>query len=309
MVKILAAAALLAGSVAANDFRNQTISWSTGSGYASTSVAVGEQVSFVYGTSHDVWQFDDFAAYEACDFGRATNLAGRNDSPFVVSAPPGNSYYGCDVGSHCQSGNQKIELVAPALKTASRSREIEWSTGSGYASTSVDVGEPVTFVYSTSHDVWQFNDFSAYEACDFGRATQLADRGDSPFTVNAPAGNSYYGCDVGSHCINGNQKIELVAPALKSAAQTIQWSTGSGYASTSVAVGEPVTFVYSSSHDVWQFADFAAYQACDFGRATNLGGRTDSPFTVNAPAGNTYYGCDVGSHCINGNQKIEIVAN
>ena len=52
---------------------------------------------------------------------------------------------------------------------------------------------------------------------------------------------------------------------------------GSEYASTSVAVGEPVTFVYSSSHDVWQFADFAAYQACDFGRAITLGGRTALP--------------------------------
>ena len=110
-------AALFVASVAAHN--EQTISWATGSGYASTSVSVGEPVTFVYSSSHDVWQFDDFAAYEACDFGRATNLAGRSDSPFTINAPAGNSYYGCDVGSHCSSGNQKIELVAPALKTVS----------------------------------------------------------------------------------------------------------------------------------------------------------------------------------------------
>lgn len=91
---------------------SQTVSWSTGSGYASTAVSVGEDVTFVYSSSHDVWQFDDFTAYEACDFGRATQLAGRSDSPFTISAPAGNSYYGCSVGSHCTRGNQKIELVA-----------------------------------------------------------------------------------------------------------------------------------------------------------------------------------------------------
>jgi len=312
MVKVVAAAFLVA-SVAARDNSTtaaQEISWSTGSGYASTSVSAGEPVTFTYTSSHDVWKFDDSAAYEACDFRRATQIADRGDSPFTLNAPAGNSYYGCDVGSHCSSGNQKIELVAPALKAASKS--IEWSTGSGYVSTDVAVGEDVTFVYSSSHDVWQFDDFSAYQACDFGRATQIADRGDSPFTLTAPAGNSYYGCDVGSHCSSGNQKIELVAPALRlksaAAAKEISWSTGSGYASTAVAEGEAVTFTYSSSHDVWQFDDFNAYQACDFGRATQIADRGDSPFTLLAPAGNSYYGCDVGSHCSSGNQKIELVA-
>jgi len=290
---------------------SKTIEWSTGSGYVSTDVAVGEDVTFVYSTSHDVWQFDDFAAYEACDFGRATQIADRGDSPFTVSAPAGNSYYGCDVGSHCSSGNQKIELVAPTstLKSA-MAQEISWSTGSGYASTSVSEGEEVTFVYSSSHDVWQFDDFNAYQACDFGRATQIADRGDSPFTLAAPAGNSYYGCDVGSHCSSGNQKIELVAASTVQTvkrALDINWSTGSGYASTSASVGEDITFTYTTSHDVWQFDDFAAYEACDFRRATQVADRGDSPFTLQAAAGNSYYGCDVGSHCSSGNQKIEIV--
>ena len=41
---------------------------------ASTAVAIGEAVTFVYSSSHDVWQFDDFAAYEACDFSRAADV-------------------------------------------------------------------------------------------------------------------------------------------------------------------------------------------------------------------------------------------
>ena len=89
----------------------QSISWSTGSGYASTSVAAGDDITFVYTTSHDVWRFDDFAAYAACDFSRATQLAGRSDSPFTIQAPRGTSYYGCSVGSHCTRGNQNIEIV------------------------------------------------------------------------------------------------------------------------------------------------------------------------------------------------------
>ena len=108
---------------------------------------------------------------------------------------------------------QGLVRVADAiLEPVDSDRQIiSWATGSGYASTSVDEGEEVTFVFSTGHDLWQFADFAAYEACDFSRATQLADREDSPYTVVAPAGNSYYGCSVGSHCSGGNQKIELVS--------------------------------------------------------------------------------------------------
>jgi hypothetical protein len=115
MVKIATTVALLVASVAAeSNFTSaaQTIQWSTGSGYASTSVAVGEPVTFVYSTSHDVWKFDDFDAYSKCDYSRATMLADRNGSPFTVNAPAGNSWYGCSVGSHCTSGKQKIELTA-----------------------------------------------------------------------------------------------------------------------------------------------------------------------------------------------------
>jgi hypothetical protein len=105
-----------------------------------------------------------------------------------------------------------IDMTASntAFQTVKRAVDISWSTGSGYASTSASVGEDITFTYTSSHDVWQFDDFAAYEACDFRRATQVAGRGDSPYTVQAAAGNSYYGCDVGSHCSSGNQKIEIV---------------------------------------------------------------------------------------------------
>jgi hypothetical protein len=103
-------------------------------------------------------------------------------------------------------------FVASVAAQWDSEQTIPWATGSGCTSTSVPVGEPLTFVCSSSHDAWQFDDFAAYGACDFGRATQIADRGDSPFILNAPAGSLYYGRGVGSHCLCGYQKIELAAP-------------------------------------------------------------------------------------------------
>ena len=73
---------------------------------------------------------------------------------------------------------------------------------------------------------------------------------------------------------------EALLPGWGCTSPCLEMPPGSEYASTSVAVGGPVTFVYGSSHDMWQFADFAAYQACDFGRAI-----------LSFTGSNTYYLC------------------
>jgi hypothetical protein len=144
------------------------------------------------------------------------------------------------------------EFVEPCFEVCGRCENFEagqiisWSTGIDYASTSVDEGEAVTFEFTDSHDLWQFADFTAYEACGFSRATQLADREDSPYTVVAPAGNSYYGCSVGSHCLDG-QNIELVASAADAVAsedsnnKTLDAGASAGIAIAAVvAVGAAV---------------------------------------------------------------------
>jgi len=54
----------------------------------------------------------------------------------------------------------------------------------------------------------------SYDACDFGSATLLggtSDGGGSGFPVIPDVGVSYYGCQMGSHCANG-QKLEVVVP-------------------------------------------------------------------------------------------------
>ena len=86
---------------------------------------------------------------------------------------------------------------------------VDWAIRD-YAPVSAEVGDVVTFTYSASHDVWQFNDEAAFEACDFSSATMLADKRDSPFDVTVTSPSMFIGCSVGSHCRSG-QKVVLGA--------------------------------------------------------------------------------------------------
>ena len=61
-----------------------------------------------------------------------------------------------------------------------------------------------------------------------------------------------------------------------------------------VAVNTDVIFKWSGWHNVWKFPDKAAFDACDFSRATELAGSSRGPYTYQASsAGIVYFGCQV----------------
>ena len=67
------------------------------------------------GRSHDVWQFPDEAAYNNCDFSRATQLIGaRTSGVYSVSGtttlPVTKLWYGSRVGDDCRNGRMKAAL-------------------------------------------------------------------------------------------------------------------------------------------------------------------------------------------------------
>ena len=86
-------------------------------------VTVGDKLSFGYGINHNVYQMASEAAYNACDFTGATELAGTGHGggsgtaydnlyeAVVTTADAGQLFIACKVGAHC-TGNQKVTITA-----------------------------------------------------------------------------------------------------------------------------------------------------------------------------------------------------
>ena len=80
---------------------------------------VGDVLQFEYSPSHNVWLMPSEAAYEACDFSGATELAGAwlnegSTNLFEVElTEAGTFWFACEVGSHC-TYNQKIAVTVGA---------------------------------------------------------------------------------------------------------------------------------------------------------------------------------------------------
>merc|ERR1719326_2454329 len=168
--------------------------------------------------SHDVWRFPDQAAFDACEFSGAEQLAANEDNPFTYTASTaGTFYFGCKVGedgAHCNSP-QKLKLTVNPAPTAQTN--IDWKMGMSEDETmqTVELNTDVVFNWGgmdMSHDVWRFPDQAAFDACEFSGAEQLAANEDNPFTYTAStAGTFYFGCKVGedgTHC-NSPQKLKL----------------------------------------------------------------------------------------------------
>merc|ERR1719446_782069 len=87
-------------------------------------VALDTQVVFEWSGYHNVYQLPDKAAFDSCDFSKATKLASSNGSPYTYKASSaGTVYFACEVGGHCRF-NQKLALtVTGARKT------IDWKLG------------------------------------------------------------------------------------------------------------------------------------------------------------------------------------
>merc|ERR1711990_106044 len=257
---------------------------------------MGDSVVFTYSSSHDVYEFSDKAAFDACDFSSATLLGGTRDSPYTLEVT-GTHYIGCSKGSYCRNG-QKVAINGAKSKAVSN---VDWKVTS-YDGVTAAAGDSVVFTYSSSHDVYEFSDKAAFDACDFGSATLLGGTRDSPYTLEV-TGTHYIGCSKGSHCRNGQKVAINGAKSLIKASYSVDWKVAD-YDDISATSGDTVSFSYSSSHDVYEFNDKAAYDACDFSSATLIGGTRDSPVDF-AVTGTAYLGCSKGSHCRNG-QKIAI---
>ena len=79
-------------------------------------------------------------------------------------------------------------------------------------SISVKSDEPFTFKWTGSHNVYKFPSEAAYKACDFSRATFVADRS---FTMTLKgSGTVYFGCKVTGHCRAGQKVAVTIAGTL-----------------------------------------------------------------------------------------------
>ena len=101
-----------------------------------------------------------------------------------------------------------------ALNSRATGTVIDWKVGMSAAEQSISVksGEPFTFKWTGSHNVYRFPSEAAYKACDFSKATFVADRS---FTMTLKgSGTVYFGCKVGSHCRAGQKVAITIAGTL-----------------------------------------------------------------------------------------------
>ena len=76
----------------------------------------------------------------------------------------------------------------------------------------VKADAPFTFKWTGSHNVYRFPSEAAYKACDFSRATFVADRS---FTMTLKgSGTFYFGCKVTGHCRAGQKVAVTIAGTL-----------------------------------------------------------------------------------------------
>ena len=81
----------------------------------------------------------------------------------------------------------------------------------------VETNTNVVFKWSgMTHDVYQFADKTTYDACDFAKATKLADEATSGAYSYAAetAGTFYFGCKVTGHCSAAGQKLTLTVTGM-----------------------------------------------------------------------------------------------
>ena len=98
-----------------------------------------------------------------------------------------------------------------------------------------------------------------------------------------------------------------------------------GFARLHTAVGDRLSFTFSTHHDLWSLASLEALEACDFAGATLLanrmgGGGCDdeadlacmeaaTPFVlrVNNSEKDLYLACNVSDHCFNGHLRLVVL--
>ena len=86
--------------------------------------------------------------------------------------------------------------------------EIDWFVQS-YAPRTVLANETLRFTWSGTHNVFQFDDETAFLDCETDDATLLCSSAVNECEVFVGPGTFYFGCGIGSHCSNGGQRIQI----------------------------------------------------------------------------------------------------
>ena len=73
-------------------------------------------IGFYWDGMHNIYELPDKAAYDACDFSKATvNTEAVKNGKATVDFPAlGNRFFACQVGSHCKSGQKVMVHVTEA---------------------------------------------------------------------------------------------------------------------------------------------------------------------------------------------------
>ena len=78
-------------------------------------VAVNTAVTFKWSELHNVWLMPNKAAYDACDFSQARELAPKSVNEYTYKASaPGTFYFGCKITGHCKFAAHKMALTVTA---------------------------------------------------------------------------------------------------------------------------------------------------------------------------------------------------
>ena len=74
-------------------------------------VSLGDEIVFAWTGLHNVYKFPTKAAFDACDFSDAAELAPHSQNDYVYKANEvGTFFFSCEIPSHCELG-QKLALT------------------------------------------------------------------------------------------------------------------------------------------------------------------------------------------------------
>ena len=113
----------------------------------------------------------------------------------------------------------RIVLLMLGIVCGFAETTIDWKTGMSGDDQKATVAANTDVVFKWSglkHDVYQFADKTTYDACDFAKATKLADEATSGAYSYAAetAGTFYFGCKVTAYSCFVGQKLTLTVTGM-----------------------------------------------------------------------------------------------
>jgi hypothetical protein len=116
-----------------------------------------------------------------------------------------------DVQGTCPTRLSKpLALAIPQAMTVKPGNGNGWEVPNGlnkYSEMAVYAGDMLNFNHNGGHNVYRFPNKAAYDQCDFSGATMLSSANAYTYHVDVQSGELYFGCQVGNHCVTGNQRV------------------------------------------------------------------------------------------------------